>query len=123
MTGGDGSYVFNLDAALEGTQVQKTVGGGLTSGGDPVLYHELPSGQIIGYVNEGAGGNSFDGGDRVVFSLNITTGGAYTFTLYDKVDHPTPTSTGPTSEENIAINLNNVIIVDDQVGDTAKLQG
>ncbi|MCC6948635.1 MAG: hypothetical protein IT539_12785 [Bradyrhizobiaceae bacterium] len=125
VTGGDGSYVFAFDAAnFEGEQVQKTVGGGLTSGGDPVLYHELPSGVVIGYVDESGGGAGYDEGvDRVIFSLEITADGNYTFTLYDKVDHPTPTSGGPATEENIEIDLGSVISVTDGVLPAIPLSG
>ena len=56
VTGGDGTYVYNLAAGIEGSQVQKVGGGGLTSEGAPVLYHQLSSGQFIGYVDSGARG-------------------------------------------------------------------
>jgi nidogen-like/Big-like domain-containing protein/uncharacterized protein DUF5801/VWA domain-containing protein/hemolysin type calcium-binding protein len=124
VSGGDGTFVYNLAGAIEGTQVQKVGGGGLTSEGAEVLYHQVSPGHFIGYVNEGGGGSGFDGGDRVVFALDFTSNvGDYTFTLYDNVDHPTPTSGGPTTEETLAINLNNVIVVDDEAGQTALVQG
>ena len=122
--GGDGTYVYNLAPLIEGSQVQKTVGGGLTSEGAAVLYHQvggLNSGQFIGYVDSGVPG--YNVGDRVVFSLDITGTDTYTFTLYDNVDHPTATSGGPATEETIAINFNGVILIDDQAGQTALLQG
>ena len=124
VTGGDLTYVFKLAAGLEGTQVQKTAGGGLTSGGQNVLYHEVTPDHLIGYVENGAPGSGFKlGVDRVIFALDITGTGSYTFTLYDRVDHPNATSGGPTTEENISINLNNVVLVDDENGETALVQG
>ena len=122
VSGGDGTYDFKFDGALENTQVQKVGGGTLTSGGAPVLYHEISPNEVVGYV-DGGNGPGFDSGDRVIFSLTIDAGGNYAFTLYDRVDHPTPTSGGPTTEESLSVNLNNVFIVDDGVGDTAPLQG
>ena len=97
VSGGDGTYDFKFDGALENTQVQKVGGGTLTSGGAPVLYHEISPNEVVGYV-DGGNGPGFDSGDRVIFSLTIDAGGNYAFTLYDRVDHPTPTSGGPTTE-------------------------
>ncbi len=121
VTGGDGSFTYAFNVA-NGTAVQKTVGGALTSGGAAVVYHNVDADTVVGYVNvSGAGFNPAV--DRVIFSLDITTGGNYTFTLYDNVDHPTQTNGGPTTEENIGINLNNLVVVNDGFEAPLNLQG
>ena len=106
-TGGDGSYVFSV-TVINDAPVMKTDTFALTSGGAPVLYHQLDADTVIGYVNSGLPG--YESGEKVIFSLDVASNGTWSFKLYDKVDHPTATSGGPATEESIAIDLGGGII-------------
>ncbi len=123
ITGVDGTLSFGFAGVPEGGNVSMNGGGNLTSGGEAVLFHVIDATHIVGYVNEGGAGYS-DGVDQVVFSLDITdtATGAYTFTLFDKVDHH-PIASADDIEDSIGIDFGGLIQVSDvgDSGDTATI--
>ena len=114
-TGNEGALTYEFYNVADSVAVAKTAGGNLTSDGSTVFYHWVNATTLVGYADVGAAGNGYQGSDREVFKVEITntTTGAYKFTLLDRVDHPT----NSTTEEAIAINLGGRVKVSDG-GDT-----
>lgn len=114
VSGGTGPYDFNFNGAIEGQQATFTGNQAITSNGAPVLYH-IDGNTLIGYVNSGASGY-VAGTDHVVFTLGFTENGsanaAYTFTLYDHVDH-NGAQLGDNVEGTLSLDLGNVLQVTD----------
>jgi T1SS-143 domain-containing protein len=122
VTGGDGTYTYAFNVT-NGTPVGLVGGGTLTSDDGTVRFYNVDSDTVIGYVDSGGTNNGYGTGDRVVFSLDITASGGYTFKLYDNIDHPTETTGGAATEESIAISLNNIVVASDGVQPALPLQG
>ena len=112
VTGGvDGTLSFAF--ALTGHPAVQTVSdGALTSGSKPVLF-AIDSGNLVGYVENGAAGSGFGSGDTKIFTVTLNSAGSYTFTLNAPVDHPIHS---PSTEDTIAINLNGFVTVTDSGG-------
>ena len=114
-SGADGALTFSF-AALPGvTAVQTVSNGALFSSGNPVLYHQLNATTLIGYTNtDGSGTGTFGAGDTTVFTVTLTSAGAYDFTLNAPIDHPVNSV-----EDAIAINLGGRVQVVDAGGPAA----
>ncbi|WP_291865952.1 DUF5801 repeats-in-toxin domain-containing protein [Bradyrhizobium sp.] len=113
VTGGiDGT--LNFAFSLSGNPAVQTVSSGaLLSGGKPVLF-ALDGGNLIGFVNSDGGTGPYSSAtDTKVFTVTLTSAGAYTFTLNAPVDHPIHS---PSTEDTIAINLNGLVTVTDPGG-------
>ena len=89
-----------------------------SQGGDIVIFSDGTT--LTGYVDNGDAG--FGSGDRTVFTLTVTSGGGYTFTLKDQIDHPD--TLGGDNTENLlqtGIDLSSYIIARDGDNDTIPL--
>lgn len=106
VTGGDaGPLDFAFANVVDGDPVFMAGGGNLTSGGVNVQFHHVSDTLIQGYVGDTS---------HVVFSLEITDQetGAWTFTLFDKVDHHAIESADEV-EGTIGIDFGGLIVVTD----------
>jgi hypothetical protein len=87
-------------------------------GGDIIIVSDGSA--LTGYVDNGGAG--FGAGDRAVFTFTVTSGGGYTFTLLDQIDHPD--TIGGDNTENLlqtALDLSSYIIARDGDNDTIPL--
>jgi T1SS-143 domain-containing protein len=129
VVGGDGTYVFSLNPALvDGSPVALVGGGFLQSHGEDVIIDVADSQFLYGFVDSNANNTFDDGDDRLVFTFEVNpTGGTdsdWVFTLYDNVDHPTPTADStPADEESLFLDLQDYVFVDDESGHTATMDG
>ena len=96
----------------------KTTGGGaVTSLGSTVRYKVDGTGLILtGYADDGGVSGTYDGTDRMIFTLTITAAGAYTFALNAQLDHVDLGDTGL-----LALNLSPALVATDFDGDQATL--
>nr|WP_292610192.1 DUF5801 repeats-in-toxin domain-containing protein [Nitrobacter sp. 62-13] len=120
---GLGSFSFTANAASQLETLH------LSSKGEALSY-TIFNGVLVGYVDHGQPGLSL--GDRVVFSLTLTTNGNYNFELFDQLDHDKPPSgadTNTTLQDNgansahDAIDFGQIIQVTDGDGDHVTLDG
>jgi T1SS-143 domain-containing protein len=95
---------------------------GLESKGDPISY-QVVGDTLTAYVELGVSDPGFDlGTDRSVFTLQVTSAGAYTFTLLDQVDH-LPNTPANNDEQTIGIDFAPLIQRVDFDGDPIGLSG
>jgi T1SS-143 domain-containing protein len=112
--GADETGTFSLDSTPGGLP-------SLTSKGAAVLY-TVSGDTLTGYVEGGGGGGYQAGSDRAVFTLQITPGGQYKFTLLDQVDH-LPNSPANNDSQTLTLNLGSAIKFTDADGDSITLSG
>lgn len=108
VTGGSGNHVYSLLSLADYNSSFK-------SQGEVIRVHiDNATGVLTGYVDQGAAG--LGGDDRVVFTLQLTTAGQVTFTIYDQLDHPSLDGLpGDNEENNLLMDLSGLIIVSDTV--------
>jgi len=105
--GANGGFGFSADAVATLTAL------GLTAHGDDLIYSV--SGNTLTAI-------SSTGSHHLVFTLEISANGDFTFKLYDQLDHQAPTP-GTADENNLAINFGSVIVATDGDGDSVSLDG
>ena len=117
VTGGaDGRLTFSFASLGDGNPAVQTVSNGaLTSGGKQV-YYDIEGSDLIGYYNSNGDASDFTAGDTKVFTITLTSAGAYTFTLNAPVDHAIDI---PATEDALAIDLNGLVVVTDSGGPAA----
>ncbi len=71
----------------------------LTSNDDPISY-AVRFGTLYGYVDNPEGGSAFGEDDRVVFTLEVSSSGYYSFKLFGQLDHVAP---GSGADENLTL--------------------
>src|SRR5207244_2101733 len=106
--GADETGTFSLVGSPSGLPV-------LHSQGALVLY-DVTGNTLTGYVEVGGGAGFQAGTDRAVFTLAVTSGGTYTFTLLDQLDHATGNG-----ENNLALDLSSAVKFTDFDGDSVPL--
>ncbi|WP_068830042.1 DUF5801 repeats-in-toxin domain-containing protein [Pseudomonas sp. BMS12] len=124
-TGGDGTLLSLVNFGADGPGTVSLIDGdvnavmsganpGLTSGGEP-LFYSVSGGVLTAYAGEG--------GDPV-FSLSVTEGGGYTFTLLGPLDHDATPATDndlDTLVANAGIDFTRVLNITDYDGDPVDL--
>ncbi|HKS19362.1 MAG TPA: DUF5801 repeats-in-toxin domain-containing protein, partial [Bradyrhizobium sp.] len=93
----------------------------ITSNGGAVLY-SVTGDTLTGYVEAGGGGGYQAASDRAVFTLQVTTGGHYKFTLLDQIDH-LPNSPANNDSQTLTLNFASAIQFTDFDGDSITLSG
>ena len=112
--GADETGTFSLVSAPGGLP-------SLTSKGAAVLY-SVSGDTLTGYVEAGGGGGYQAASDRAVFTLQITSGGHYKFTLLDQLDH-LPNSPANNDSQALSLNFASAIKFTDSDGDAITLSG
>ena len=121
---GELSALVKVGADETGTFSLVSAPGGLpslTSKGAAVLY-SVSGDTLTGYVEAGGGGGYQAASDRAVFTLQITSGGHYKFTLLDQLDH-LPNSPANNDSQALSLNFASAIKFTDSDGDAITLSG
>ena len=110
--GADEPGTFSLASNPSGLPV-------ITSKGEAVHY-SVTGDTLTGFVDTNSNG-SVDAGERTVFTLKVTSAGAYTFTLLDQIDHPVDS---PANDiQSVSLSFASAIQFTDADGDTITLSG
>lgn len=111
MTGGSGFYNFSLVPFPDFNTAQ-------TSQGAIIRIHvNAATGVFTGYV-DGGGNGSLDGdgvgGDRIVYTMEVSPTGKITFTIFDQLDHDSLDGLpGDNEENNLDLDFSGLILVTD----------
>jgi T1SS-143 domain-containing protein len=111
-SGIDGVLTYSFATLSGNLAVQTTSSVNVTSEGKQV-YFAMEGGNLVGYTNSDGGNGAYDVADTKVFTVSVTTGGTYTFTLLQPLDHAID---GVGIEDTLAINLNGRMQVNDAGG-------
>ena len=106
--GADQDGEFSLDTSFAGNS------GLTTSGGVDAIYY------VVDDANNLRGNTAADGSGTDIFNLNVTSAGAYTFTLLDQIDHH-PVASADDVEGSLNIDFTDAIMVADEDGDQISL--
>lgn len=110
MTGGSGFYNFSLVPFPDFNTAQK-------SQGDIIRVHvNAATGVFTGYVDGGNGSLDGDGngGDRIVYTMEVSPTGKITFTIFDQLDHDSLDGLpGDNEENNLDLDFSGLILVTD----------
>jgi T1SS-143 domain-containing protein len=116
--GADDPVIFSLNQNITG-QLMTTDNWAVKSHGQEVLLAYV-NGKVIGFANNGVDNDTYEVGDRVVFTLT-PNGNGFEFDLVDKIDHNGRGSTGAGDAAKLTLDLASAIVATDFDGDTVNL--